>query len=64
MANENINLVDSFSEFKDLKSIDRETMMRILEEVFKSTLLKKYGSDENIDIIVTSTRATWKSGAT
>ncbi|MDE5606603.1 MAG: transcription termination factor NusA [Bacteroidales bacterium] len=52
MANENINLVDSFSEFKDLKSIDRETMMRILEEVFKSTLLKKYGSDENIDIIV------------
>lgn len=52
MASENINLVDSFSEFKDLKSIDRETMMRILEEVFKSTLLKKYGSDENIDIIV------------
>ncbi|MDE5736345.1 MAG: transcription termination factor NusA [Bacteroidales bacterium] len=52
MANENINLVDSFSEFKDLKSIDRETMRRILEEVFKSTLLKKYGSDENIDIIV------------
>ena len=44
--------MDSFSEFKDLKSIDRETMMRILEEVFKSTLLKKYGSDENIDIIV------------
>lgn len=52
MANENINLVDSFSEFKDLKSIDRETMMRILEEVFKSTLLKKYGTDDNIDIIV------------
>lgn len=52
MANENINLVDSFSEFKDIKSIDRETMMRILEEVFKSTLLKKYGADENIDIIV------------
>lgn len=52
MANENINLVDSFSEFKDIKSIDRETMMRILEEVFKSTLLKKYGADDNIDIIV------------
>ncbi|MEG1497910.1 MAG: transcription termination factor NusA [Bacteroidales bacterium] len=47
-----INLVESFSEFKDLKSIDRETMMRILEDVFRGMLLKKYGTDENIDIIV------------
>ncbi|MEG1572097.1 MAG: transcription termination factor NusA [Bacteroidales bacterium] len=49
---ESINLVESFSEFKDLKSIDRETMMRILEDVFRSMLIKKYGTDENIDIIV------------
>lgn len=49
---ESINLVESFSEFKDLKSIDREAMMRILEEVFRGLLVKKYGSDENIDIIV------------
>ncbi len=49
---ENLNLVESFSEFKDLKSIDRETMMRILEDVFRAMLIKKYGTDANIDIIV------------
>lgn len=45
-------MVESFSEFKDLKSIDRETMMRILEDVFRAMLIKKYGTDSNIDIIV------------
>ncbi len=49
---ENINLVESFSEFKEFKNIDRETMMRILEDVFRSMLIKKYGSDDNYDIIV------------
>jgi N utilization substance protein A len=49
---ENINLVDSFSEFKEFKNIDRETMMRILEDVFRHMLIKKYGSDEGFDIIV------------
>ena len=49
---ENINLVESFSEFKEFKNIDRETMMRILEDVFRHMLIKKYGSDENFDIIV------------
>ena len=49
---ENLNLVESFSEFKEFKNIDRATMMRILEEVFRSMLIKKYGSDENFDIIV------------
>ncbi len=49
---ENLNLVESFSEFKDLKNIDRETMMRILEDVFRAMLIKKYGTDTNIDIIV------------
>ncbi len=49
---ENINLVDSFSEFKEFKNIERETMMRILEDVFRHMLIKKYGSDENFDIIV------------
>lgn len=52
MIGEGINLVDSFSEFKEIKSIDRETMMRILQEVFKTTLLKKFGTDENIEVIV------------
>jgi N utilization substance protein A len=49
---ENINLVESFSEFKEFKNIDRETMMRILEDVFRNMLIKKYGQDDNYDIIV------------
>jgi N utilization substance protein A len=49
---DNINLVESFSEFKEFKNIDRETMMRILEDVFRNMLIKKYGSDNNFDIIV------------
>ena len=48
----NLDLIESFSEFKDDKLIDRETLMAILEEVFKTTLKKKYGSDENFDIII------------
>lgn len=47
-----LDLIDSFSEFKDMKKIDRETMMRILEEVFRAALVKHYGTDENFDIIV------------
>lgn len=49
---ENLNLIDTFSEFKELKNIDRTTMMRVLEDVFRSTLLKQYGTDENFDIII------------
>ncbi|NMD16813.1 MAG: transcription termination/antitermination protein NusA, partial [Bacteroidales bacterium] len=46
------NLITSFTEFKDYKNIDRETLMRILEDVFRHTLIKKFGTDENFDIIV------------
>ncbi|MEA3444686.1 MAG: transcription termination factor NusA [Bacteroidota bacterium] len=49
---ENLNLIDTFSEFKELKNIDRATMMRVLEDVFRSLLLKKYETDENFDIII------------
>ena len=49
---ENINLVESFSEFKEFKNIDRSTMMLILEDVFRNMLIKKYGSADNFDIIV------------
>lgn len=49
---ENAALIDSFAEFKDDKSIDRATLMAILEEVFRNLLKKKYGTDENFDIIV------------
>jgi len=49
---ENIALIDSFSEFKSEKQIDRVTLMAILEEVFKAALRKKFGSDDNFDIII------------
>lgn len=49
---DNINLIDTFSEFKDLKNIDRVTMMSVLEDVFRSVLQKTYGTDENFDIII------------
>ena len=49
---ENIALIESFSEFKDDKMIDRVTLMAILEEVFRSALKKKFGDDENFDIII------------
>ncbi|WP_044400240.1 transcription termination factor NusA [Lacinutrix sp. Hel_I_90] len=49
---ENLALIDSFSEFKDDKLIDRVTLMAILEDVFRSALKKKFGDDDNFDIII------------
>jgi transcription termination/antitermination protein NusA len=49
---DHINLVETFSEFKEFKNIDRETMMRILEDVFKHMLEKRFGSSDNFKIIV------------
>jgi N utilization substance protein A len=49
---EGVNLIESFSEFKDIKNIDRATLMSIIEDVFRSMLIKRYGSDKNFDIIV------------
>ena len=46
------NLIESFSEFKEFKNIDRETMMNILEDVFRSIMIKQYGTDENVDVII------------
>lgn len=45
-------LIESFSEFKELKNIDRATMMRVLEDVFRSMVRRKFGTDENFDIIL------------
>jgi N utilization substance protein A len=47
-----INLIDSFQEFKDFKNIDRPTVVSVLEEVFRSMLRKRFGTDENCDVIV------------
>jgi len=45
-------LIDSFSEFKEFKNIDRVTMQRVLEDVFRTMLRKRYGTDENFDVII------------
>ena len=49
---ENLNLIDTFSEFKELKNIDRPTMMTVLEDAFRRLLKKTFGTDENFDIII------------
>lgn len=47
-----INLIESFKDFKEAENIDRPTLMRVLEDVFKTLIRKKYGSDDNFDVIV------------
>ena len=49
---ETISLVDTFSEFKELKNIDRSTMISVLEESFRSVIAKMFGTDENYDVII------------
>ncbi len=49
---ENASLIETFSEFKELKNIDRATMMSVLEDVFRSMLLKRFNTDKNFDIII------------
>ena len=49
---EAISMVDTFSEFKELKNIDRTTMISVLEESFRNVLAKMFGTDENFDVIV------------
>ncbi|OJV37518.1 MAG: transcription termination/antitermination protein NusA [Bacteroidales bacterium 36-12] len=49
---ETINLIDTFSEFKELKSIDKSTLMSVMEDSFRSVIAKMFGSDENFDVII------------
>jgi len=49
---ETINLIDTFSEFKELKSIDRSTLISVMEESFRNVITKMFGSDENYDVII------------
>ncbi len=51
-----MNLVETFSEFKSGKNIDRPTMVRVLEDVFRTLIRKKFGDDENFDVIVNTTK--------
>ncbi len=49
---ENLNLISNFAEFKELKNIDKSTMIGVLEDVFRHALQKQYGTDENFDVII------------
>ena len=49
---ETVSLIDTFSEFKDLKSIDRSTLISVMEESFRNVISKTYGTDENFDVII------------
>ena len=49
---DHVDLMESFSEFKEFKSIDRVTLMSIMEDVFRSMVKKKFGTDENVDVII------------
>jgi len=49
---EGLNLISTFAEFKELKNIDRPTMMSVLEDVFRNQLIKMYGTADNFDIII------------
>ena len=49
---ESVNLIESFAEFKETKNIDRATLVSVLEECFRSVIIKTYGSDENYNVIV------------
>ena len=49
---DNLNLISNFAEFKELKNIDKSTMIGVLEDVFRHALQKQYGTDENFDIII------------
>lgn len=51
-APEGVNLIESFAEFKEMKNIDRATLVSVLEECFRSVIAKTYGSDDNYDVIV------------
>ena len=49
---ENLNLISNFAEFKELKNIDKSTMIGVLEDVFRHALQKQFESDENFDVII------------
>lgn len=61
---EPVSLIDTFSEFKELKNIDRTTMVSVLEESFRSVIAKMFGTDENYDVIVNPDKGISKSGVT
>ena len=58
---EGLNLVSTFAEFKELKNIDRPTMMSVLEDIFRTQLARMYGSADNFDIIINIDKGDFKN---
>ncbi len=61
---ETLNLIDTFSEFKELKNIDRATMMTVLEDVFRGLLVKRFETDENLTLSSILIKVILRSGGT
>lgn len=61
---ENLNLVESFAEFKEFKNIDRATLMSVLEDIFRNMLLKNMEQTKILTLSLILTKETWKSGET
>ncbi len=59
---ESVSMIESFSEFKSLKNIDKETLVKVLEESFRNVIAKMFGTDSNFDVIINLTKETWRSG--
>ena len=61
---ETISMIDTLAEFKELKNIDKDTMISVLEDSFRNVIAKMFGTDENYDVIINPEKVTSKSGET
>lgn len=59
---ETISMIDTLAEFKELKNIDKDTMISVLEDSFRNVIAKMFGTDENYDVIINPEKVTSKSG--
>ena len=61
---ETISMIDTLAEFKELKNIDKDTMISVLEDSFRNVIAKMFGTDENYDVIINPEKAISKFGET
>ena len=61
---ETISMIDTLAEFKELKNIDKDTMISVLEDSFRNVIAKMFGTDENYDVISTLRKVISRSGET
>ena len=57
---ETISMIDTLAEFKDLKNIDKDTMISVLEDSFRNVIAKMFGTDENFDVIINPEKGDFK----